>query len=97
MSRLQQRAAAFRAGHAFYVARATYLHARIGSGDAEPVTQEVFGAALQYELALQPLDAPWARDMRTQLRNFLNSLSCEYNYTTSRGRATQKILPPREA
>lgn len=97
MSRLEQRDAAFRAGRAFYRARASYLAARFDSGYAEPVTQEVFGAALQYELALQPLDARWARDTLTHVRSFLNSLSSEYNYATSRGRTTQKILAPRAA
>ena len=97
MGHLEQRDAAFRAGRAYYRARASYLAARFDAEDAEPATQEVFGAALQYELALQPLDMPWARDTLMHVRSFLNSLSSEYNYATSRGRATQKILAPREA
>ena len=97
MSRLEQRDAAFRAGRAFYAARRSYLAARFDPACAEPVAQELFGAALQYELTLQPLDALWARDTLVQVRSFVHSLSHEYNYTASRGRSTQKILPLREA
>jgi hypothetical protein len=97
MDALAQRDAAFRAGQAFYAARGSYLSARFSGESAEILVQQLFGAALHYELTLQPLHEPWARHTLAQLRSFVRSLSHEYNYAASRGRTTQKIWPRRAA
>ena len=76
---------AFEAGRVFFLARGRYLSLRLRHEVREQDYQDVFGAALKYELALLRFadteygDHLWAKAVLKRLRQIVSNFSANYN------------------